>query len=99
MTCSVVVAGSGLGAPGLAVDWPLARPAVGPTVNAARAPSDARLARELVGEKRSSAARRRARERPSESCQASSSARSRGPLRPERLSSRAEREVLAGAFG
>ncbi len=76
ITCSVVVAGSGPAAE--VVLCPLAMLAVGPTVSAASAPSETRLARVPVGTNRSSAARRRARDRPSESCQGSSSARSRG---------------------
>ena len=56
---------------------PLARLAVGPTVNAASAPSDMRLARVPPGTNWSCAARLRARERPSESSQGCSSARSR----------------------
>ena len=88
MTCSVVVVGSGFGADALTAD-PLARLAVGPTVNAARAPIEARLAREPAGTNRSSAARRRARERPSESSHASTSARSRSATTPSRASRRA----------
>ena len=70
---------------------PLARLAVGPTVSATSAPSETRFARELAGTNRSSAARRRARERPNESCQGCSSARSRAACRL-RVSSSAESE-------
>ena len=89
--CSVVVGGSGVGAAGLAVVLPLAMLAVGPTVSATSAPSETRFARELAGTNRSSAARRRARERPNESSQGCSSARSRAACRL-RASSSAESE-------
>src|ERR1700719_690367 len=97
MTCSVVVGGSGLGEAGLTVDCPLARVEVGPTVMAASAPIEIRLARELAGTKRSWAARRRARERPSDSCQGSDSARSRASRRwiPVSISAEAGATLLA----
>jgi len=99
MKCSVVVAGSGLGAPGLPVDcrWRAGR---GPDGECGEGPeATARLAREPVGAKRSSAARRRARERPSESCQASSSARSRGPAQAGGVLEQGRERGAAGAPG
>ena len=74
--CSEVVGGPA-GAPVGAACEPSARLAVGPTESAASAPIEARLARVAVGTKRRSAARRRARERPSDSSHSSRAARSR----------------------
>src|ERR1700686_1688725 len=70
----------GMGADGtLAPAGPLAlaRPEAGPAVSAAKAPSEARLAREVAGTKRSSCALRRALERPRESSHGSLFERSR----------------------
>ncbi len=93
MLYSVVVVGSGVVA-GLAAATPVARLAAGPAVSAASAPRERRLARELAGTKRSSAARRRARERPSDRSHGSSSARSRAAAVRLRASSIAARDML-----
>ena len=77
---------------------PVARPTAGPAVSAASAPSERRLARELAGTKRSSAARRRARDRPSERSHGSSSARSRGAMVRLRTSRIADREFGEALF-
>ena len=98
ITCSVVVAGSGVGVAVPADATPVAMPTAGPAVSAASAPSERRLARELAGTKRSSAARRRARERPSERSHGSSSARSRGAVVRLRTSRIADREFGEALF-
>jgi hypothetical protein len=95
MLCSVVVGASGLEAGEEALAS--LRAAVGPAVSATRAPSEMRLARVLAGTKRSSEARRRARERPRESSHGSLSERSRSrmPASPRCSESNADRAVEA----
>src|SRR5258708_5046357 len=100
MTCSVVVAGSGLGAPGLTVACPLARLAVGPTVDAARVAREVPAGDGEIGRTRPRRERaRRARERSSEAFQWSRAARSRGHPGMRGVLSPSIPIPLLGAYG